>query len=187
MLSGTEGGRTSPELDADVEIAAALWRITGEPGEAVPVLARVLAKAGPQWMRRTLGRAARAAAGIGAPARPLVPALEGLLAGRAPVPAVLLALHAIAPDCLDAPRAAGLLLDAVERDDDTGTALEALAALGPAVVGEDGRRRLTALAERDLRVCTSGLQGGLVPGDERLRERIRETVRRLSTDRPAYA
>ncbi|MGW1407652.1 hypothetical protein [Streptomyces sp. NPDC002403] len=179
-LSGAEGGRNSPQLDADVEIAAALWRITGDPEEAVPVLAGVLAEAEPAWMRWTLGRAAGAAARIGGTARPLVPALQGLLDDRVQVPSVVLALRAIAPECLDGPRTAALLLDAAERDDDPVTALEVLVALGPAALGPDHHRRLTALAEQDLRVRAPGPGPGMAPADERLRQQAREAARELS-------
>ncbi|WP_405749821.1 hypothetical protein OHA19_08455 [Streptomyces sp. NBC_00012] len=176
-LSDRAGDRSVPQKDADVEIAAALWRITGDAEEAVPVLAGVLAEAGPLWLRWTFGRAARAAARIGDAARPLVPALEGLLTEPMLVPSAVLALHAIAPESLDGPRTAGLLLEAAERDADAETALEALAVLGPAALTEDGRRRLTALAERDLRVRASGLEPGIAPADERLREQARAVAR----------
>ncbi|MFD7494313.1 hypothetical protein ACFV8T_18155 [Streptomyces sp. NPDC059832] len=179
-LSDSEGARNSPQLDADVEIASALWRITGDPEEAVPVLAGVLAAAEPTWLRRTLGRAARAAGRIGDAARPLVPALEGLLADRVQIPSVLLALRTIAPESLDGPRTAELLLGAAEQDDDAVTALEALVALGPAALTADHHRRLTALAERDLRVRASGVEPGIAPADERLREQAREAARRLT-------
>lgn len=179
-LSDGAGDRNIPQMDADVEIAAALWRITGDPEEAVPVLAGVLAEAGPMWLRRTFGRAARVAARIGGAARPLIPALEGLLTDPAQVPSAVLALHAIAPESLDGPRTAGLLLDAAERDADAETALEALVVLGPAALTADGRRRLTALAERDLRVRASGPEPGVAPADERLRNQAREAARTLS-------
>ncbi|MET9663057.1 hypothetical protein ABZY11_41060, partial [Streptomyces sp. NPDC006510] len=179
-LSDPEGDRNIPQLDTDVEIAAALWRITGDPAEAVPVLAGVLAATEPTWMHWTFGRAARAAARIGDAARPLVPALEGLLTDRVQVPSAVLALHAIAPESLDGPRAAELLLDAAEQDADAVSALEALVVLGPAALTADGRRRLTALAERDLRVRASGLEPGIAPADERLREQAREAARKLT-------
>ncbi|MGW2084971.1 hypothetical protein [Streptomyces sp. NPDC001880] len=179
-LSGAEGARNSPQLDADVEIAVALWRITGDPEEAVPVLAGVLAEAEPTWMRWTLGRAAGAAARIGEAARPLVPALEGLLDDRVQVPSVVVALRSIAPESLDGPRTAALLLEAAEQDDDAVTALDALVALGPAALGPDHHRRLTALAERDLRVRASGLGPAMTPADERLREQAREAARILT-------
>lgn len=171
--------RTVPQLDGDVEIATALWRITGDAEEAVPVLAGVLAAVEPAWMRWTFIRAARAAALIGEPARRLVPALEGLLADRQQTPAAVLALHAIAPESLDAPRLAGLLLDSAEADAEPVTAIEALVALGPTALTDDHLSRLTALAERDLRVTASGLESGIAPTDERLRDRAREAVRTL--------
>ncbi|MGW9121620.1 hypothetical protein ACWGRV_34260 [Streptomyces sp. NPDC055663] len=176
-LSGRAGGRNIPQMDADVEIAAALWRITGDPEEAVPVLAGVLAETEPVWLSWTSGRAARAAARIGGAARPLVPALECLLTEPMQVPSAVLALHAIAPESLDGPRTAALLLDAAERDADAETALEALAVLGPAALTEEGRRRLTALAEQDRRVRAAGLGPGMSPADERLREKAREVAR----------
>ncbi|MCX4844265.1 hypothetical protein [Streptomyces sp. NBC_00893] len=179
-LRDRAGDRTIPQLDADVEIAAALWRITGDPEEAVPVLAGVLAETEPMWLRWTFGRAARAAAGIGGAARTLLPALEGLLIEPMQIPSAVLALHAIAPESLDGPRTAGLLLDAAEQDADAETALEALVVLGPAALTEDGRRRLTALAEQDLRVRASGLESGTAPADERLREQARAVARTLA-------
>ncbi|MFB7534221.1 hypothetical protein ACFC0C_39610 [Streptomyces sp. NPDC056178] len=178
-LSAPEGDRTIPQLDGDVEIAAALWRITGGAQEAVPVLTGVFAQAGQPWMRWTFTRASRVAARIGAEARPLVPALEGLLTDPLQTPAAVLALHAIAPESLDGPRLAGLLLDSAEEDADAVTALEALVALGRTALTEDHRRRLRALAERDLRVVSSGLEPGVAPADERLREQAREAARVL--------
>ncbi|MFV5994001.1 hypothetical protein ACNPQM_16470 [Streptomyces sp. NPDC056231] len=178
-LTVPEPNRTIPQLDGDVEIATALWRITGDAQEAVPVLAGVLAEVGPAWMRWTFIRAARAAALIGEAARPLVPALEGLLTDREQTPAAVLALHAIAPESLDAPRLAGLLLDAAEADAEPVTAVDALVALGPTALTDDHLNRLTALAERDLRVTASGLESGIAPADERLRDRVREAVRTL--------
>jgi hypothetical protein len=178
-LGDGAGDRNVPQLDADVEISGALWRITGDAEEAVPVLAGVLGEAGPMWLRPTFGRAARTAAGIGGAARPLVPALEGLLTDPAQTPSAVLALHAIAPESLDVPRTAGLLLDAAEQDADAETALEALVVLGPGALTEEARRRLTALAERDLRVRSSGLEPGIAPADERLREQARAVVRTL--------
>ncbi|MEU6017120.1 hypothetical protein ABZ826_24625 [Streptomyces sp. NPDC047515] len=178
-LGAPEADRTIPQLDGDVEIAAALWRITGGAQESVPVLAGVFAETEKLWMRWTFTRASRVAARIGAEARPLVPVLEGLLTDRLQTPAAVLALHAIVPESLDGPRLAGLLLDCAEEDADAVTALEALVALGPTALTEDHRRRLGALAERDLRVVSSGLEPGVAPADERLREQAREAARVL--------
>ncbi|MEV5201476.1 hypothetical protein [Streptomyces sp. NPDC053720] len=179
-LGESEGTRSAPQLDADVEIAAALWRITADPEVAVPVLAGVLAETESTWTHWTLGRAARAAAGIGGAARPLVPALEGLLTDWVQIPSAVLALHAIAPESLDGPRAAGLLLDAAERDADAVRALEALVVLGSTALTADHHRRLTALAERDRRVRASGVETRIARADERLREQAREAARTLA-------
>ncbi|MFJ7493739.1 hypothetical protein ACIQZB_21375 [Streptomyces sp. NPDC097727] len=144
----------------------------------MPVLAGVLAEDGPMRMRWTFSRAARAVARMGAAARQLVPALVGLLTDRLQTSAAVLALHAIAPESLDVPRLAGLVLDSAEEDADAVTALEALVALGRTTLTED--RRLTALAERDLRVTSSGLESRMAPADERLREQAHEAARMLS-------
>ncbi|MGW2179867.1 hypothetical protein ACWCXX_17545 [Streptomyces sp. NPDC001732] len=178
-LSDLESGRITPQMDCDIAIVSALWRITGDAAQAVPVLAGVLAETGRMWMRWTFRRAALAAVSLGGAARPLVPALEGLLGERTHVPAAVLALHAIAPESLDGPRTAGLLLDSAEADADAELALEALVLLGPAALTEDHRRRLTALAERDLRVRASGVESAICPADEKLREQAREAARSL--------
>lgn len=100
------------------------------------------------------------------------PALEGLLDDPDQSPAAVLALLALGHD-LDRARAAGLLLDSAERIADPETAPDALLALGPEALTPEFRARLTALAERDLRVVTSGPEPEIVPADERLRERAR--------------
>ncbi|MEV0495196.1 hypothetical protein [Streptomyces atratus] len=46
-------------------------------------------------------------------------------------------------------------------------------------LGVDTLVLLTALAERNLRVTASGLESGIAPADERLRDRAREAVRTL--------
>ncbi|MFF9567292.1 hypothetical protein [Streptomyces sp. NPDC014685] len=178
-LSDPGSDRVTPRMDCDIAVASALWRITGDAAQAVPVLAGVLAETGRMWMRWTLRRAARAAAAMGGAARPLVPPLEELLTDRLHAPAAVLALHAIAPETLDGPRTAGLLLDSAEADADAELALEALVLLGPAALTEDHRRRLTALAEQDLRVRSSGVEPTICPADEQLREQAREAARSL--------
>ncbi|MFF3458946.1 HEAT repeat domain-containing protein [Streptomyces sp. NPDC002730] len=165
--------RTTPELNTDVQIALALWRLTGAADEAVPVLAGVLSEAADSpWTRWSARHASRAAAELGPEAHALAPALEGLLDDPDQSPAAILALLALGHD-LDRTRAAGLLLDSAERNADPETALDALLALGPEALTPESRARLTSLAERDLRVVTSGLEPEIVPADERLRERAR--------------
>ncbi|GAA2925937.1 hypothetical protein ACFPN0_28040 [Kitasatospora cinereorecta] len=179
-VSAPGPARVIPHLDADVAIAEALWRITGRAQEPSRLLAGVLGETELSWMRWTLVRAARVAARLGDQGRPLVPALEGLLADPLHRPAAVLALHAIAPGTLDGRAAAGLLLDSAEADADPATALEALRALGPDALTEDHGRRLAALAEGDLRVTASGVETTIASTDDRLREQAREVLRAMS-------
>ncbi|KQX86185.1 hypothetical protein AB0K86_00640 [Streptomyces clavifer] len=171
--------RVIPHLDADVAIAEALWRITGRAEEALRLLAGVLGETGLSWIRWTFVRAARVAARLGDEGRPLVPELEKLLTDPLHTPAAVLALHTIAPGTLDVRAAAGLLLDSAEDDADAATALEALLALGPDALTEDHARRLTALAERDLRVTASGVETTIAATDDRLREQAGQVLRAL--------
>ncbi|QRV53695.1 HEAT repeat domain-containing protein [Streptomyces californicus] len=172
---GTE--RTNPRMDADIALAAALHRLTGDAAEAVAVLAGVLGTAEPRWRRWTLVRAAEAAARIGPDARDLVPVLEPLLADVELRAAAAVALHAVAPDVLGAGRAADLLLDAAEAGAAPAEAVEALVALGVAGLTVEQRARFAELAERDRRVIHSGLDGTVESADERLRARVRAAVR----------
>ncbi|MFI1188631.1 HEAT repeat domain-containing protein [Streptomyces californicus] len=169
--------RNNPKMDADIALAAALHRLTGDTAEAVAVLAGVLGTGEPQWRRWTLVRAAEAAARIGPDARDLVPVLEPLLAHVELRAAAAVALHAVAPDLLGAGRAADLLLDAAEAGAAPAEAVEALVALGVAGLDAEQRARFTELAERDRRVVCSGLDGTVEPADERLRARVRAAVR----------
>ncbi len=169
--------RVVPELTADIQAALALWRLTGAADETVEVLGGVLAEASDgMWTRRPMRQASRAAAELGPTARALTPALESLLGDPEQAPCAILALLAIDGD-LDRTRAADLLLTSAERQADADTALEALSALGPRALSAVARARLTDLAERDLRVVTSGLETELVPGDERLREKAQALLR----------
>ncbi|MEE1938282.1 hypothetical protein V1L54_02450 [Streptomyces sp. TRM 70361] len=171
--------RTAPRLEADAEVAVALWRITGEAGEAVRVLDGVLARAAEEpWFRWTGVRAARAAALLGPAGRPLRPRLERLLADpdRGQAPAAALALLACAPDGVDRTAVADAVLAAAEEGADPETALEALAALADGDTGVpagERLRRLASLAERDRRVRRWGAEHGIVRADERFRERAR--------------
>ncbi|MEE1737829.1 hypothetical protein PUR49_15145 [Streptomyces sp. BE147] len=170
--------RSIPEMQADIEIAAALHRITGDPAEAVPVLTGVLSDTEMTWTRWAFVQATRVAAGLGTvPADgPLVPALEALLTDPAQVPGAVLALLALAPGRLDAGRTAGLLLDAAESGTAPVEALEALISLGPEAGTEDVRGRLVRLAGQDLRLEVSGVHGTAVLVDERARVRARAAV-----------
>ena len=175
-LNAPDADRNNPQMDADIAIAVALHRITGEAAEAVPVLAGVLGDGDGLWRRWTFVRAAEAAAGLGPAGRPLVPVLKALLTDPEQVPSAVLALRAVAPDALDTDRSAGLLLDAAEAGAAPAEAVEALVALGVDMLSDEHRDRLTELGERDLRVVRFGLSGTIEAADDRLRARIRTAV-----------
>ncbi|MFT9789654.1 HEAT repeat domain-containing protein [Streptomyces rhizosphaericola] len=168
--------RNNPQMDADIAIAVALHRVTGDAAEAVPVLAGVLGDGHGLWRRWTFVRAAEAAAGLGPAGRPLVPVLTALLTDPEQVPSAVLALRAVAPDALDTDRSAGLLLDAAEAGAAPAEAVDGLVALGVDTLSYEHRARLTALGERDPRVVRFGLSGTIEAADERLRARIRTAV-----------
>ncbi|NGO81977.1 HEAT repeat domain-containing protein [Streptomyces sp. 196(2019)] len=168
--------RNNPQMDADIAIAVALHRVTGDAAEAVPVLAGVLGDGHGLWRRWTFVRAAEAAAGLGPAGRPLVPVLTALLTDPEQVPSAVLALRAVAPDALDTDRSAGLLLDAAEVGAAPAEAVDRLVALGVDTLSYEHRARLTALGERDPRVVRFGLSGTIEAADERLRARIRTAV-----------
>ncbi|MYU01727.1 MULTISPECIES: HEAT repeat domain-containing protein [unclassified Streptomyces] len=168
--------RNNPQMDADIAIAVALHRVTGDAAEAVPVLAGVLGDGHGLWRRWTFVRAAEAAAGLGPAGRPLVPVLTALLTDPEQVPSAVLALRAVAPDALDTDRSAGLLLDAAEAGAAPAEAVDRLVALGVDTLSYEHRARLTALGERDPRVVRFGLSGTIEAADERLRARIRTAV-----------
>ncbi|ALC23385.1 HEAT repeat domain-containing protein [Streptomyces pristinaespiralis] len=180
-LSGADARRITPVLDADVALADALWRITGDARTVVPVLDSVFARAaGEPWFRWSAIRAARVAASLGPAGRPLVPRLEALLEDLERVPAAVLALVAVADgESLDRRSLAGLLLTAAEREANASEACDALEALGPRALTDDHLRRLNDLAERDLRVIGSGLEDRIVHADERLRVRVRAVAATL--------
>ncbi|CAM5604428.1 HEAT repeat domain-containing protein [Streptomyces aurantiogriseus] len=182
-------GRSLPRADADAELAAALWDITGDAATAVQVLDAVIrADSGP-WTRWTALRAARLAARMGPAARPLRPALEQLLATPLHAPAAVLALLAALPEedlrgPLDRTALAGPVLDAAESDIDADNAFEALAALGPAALTDEHLHRLTALANRDRRVVTGGIEDQIIRNDEHLAARARATLSTLTSHPP---
>ncbi|MFJ7526682.1 HEAT repeat domain-containing protein [Streptomyces griseus] len=176
-LNSPGGERNNPQMDDDIAVAVALHRITGGVAESVPVLAGVLGDRDGLWRRWTLVRAAEAAAGLGPGARPLAPVLRTLLTDPRLTPAAALALHAVAPEELDTGHVAGLLLDAAEAGEAPFAAVDALMVFGTDGLSAEHRARLTELAERDGRVVRTGLDGTVEITDERLRARVRATLR----------
>ncbi|MYZ37940.1 hypothetical protein GT002_23230, partial [Streptomyces sp. SID4917] len=180
-LGTDEDGTTIPRKDADLEIALALWRLTGDPDDAVPVIARVLAQAESEWMRWTAVRAAKAAALLGPAAASLCPALERGLAVPERAPAMVLALLAVDPSGRDRTDLADAALTSAERHADAMGALDALAALGPENLSRPYLDRLTDLAERDRRVWCPGLSGSAAEADARFQEAARALLRTAGT------
>ncbi|MFE4579185.1 hypothetical protein [Streptomyces chartreusis] len=172
-------GRTIPRLDADIELAEALWRITGEADESVSVLASVLAESDGPWFNWTGVRAARLAAQLGPAARPLRPVLESMLDTPLHAPACALALLAIGVEDETRRALADPVLTSAEHNADPDTALEALMSLGRSALAQDHLNRLTALADGDRRVVNSGLELQIIRADERLRIRARDTLAAL--------
>ncbi|MEU8750445.1 hypothetical protein [Streptomyces chartreusis] len=176
-------GRTIPRLDADIELAEALWRITGEADEAVRILASVLAESDGPWFNWTGVRAARLAAQLGPAARPLRPVLESMLGTPLHAPACALALLAIGVEDEARRALADPVLTSAEHNADPDTALEALTSLGGPALTQDHLNRLTALADGDRRVVNSGLEHQIIRADERLRIRARATLSALGGPR----
>ncbi|MEU6304098.1 hypothetical protein [Streptomyces chartreusis] len=172
-------GRTIPRLDADIELAEALWRITGEADESVRVLASVLAESDGPWFNWTGVRAARLAARLGPAARPLRPVLESMLDTPLHAPACALALLAIGVEDETRRALVDPVLNSAEHNADPDTALEALTSLGGPALAQDQLNRLTALADGDRRVVTSGLEHQIIRADERLRIRARAALSAL--------
>ncbi|MEU9446109.1 hypothetical protein AB0D42_35660 [Streptomyces sp. NPDC048304] len=163
---------TTPELDRDVAIATALWQIARDAEEAVAILASVFGRTtGNQlWHRWTVVRAIRAAALLGAAARPLIPRLEQLLADPEAAPAATLALLAITdPDVVGLGRLAEAALHSAESRADVSGACEALQALGATALSTQQRLRVAELAEGDRRIVGSGVANSIIREDERLR------------------
>jgi hypothetical protein len=96
----------------------------------------------------------------------------------------VLALVAVAdPDTLDRPVLADTVLTSAEQEAGALEACDALLALGADALSADHVRRLTDLAERDLRVIRSGIESEIVRADERLQARARAVLAALRPDR----
>ncbi|MFF0449836.1 HEAT repeat domain-containing protein [Streptomyces sp. NPDC004609] len=173
-LTPAGSSRTVHEMNTDIRIALALWRLTGDAAEPLRILGGVLAEAADgMWMGGPIHNSCRAAAELGVCARPLAPVLESLLADPEHAPTAVLALHAA--DTTPA-HAADLLLTSAELHADPVTALEALRALGTDTLTAEETARLTALGERDLRVVASGPEPEIIPGDERFQDAVRKLL-----------
>jgi hypothetical protein len=171
------GRRTIPDLHRDLTVADARWRITGDADAAIGTLDAALAETeGERWFESVRGHAARVAADLGAAALPLLPRLRPLLDDPRTAPSAALALLAVDP-AADRAALADATLSALETDPESDTAFETLAAIGARALTPVQVARLSALAERDLRVVRSGVSSDLVRADEHLRARARAAAR----------
>ncbi|MFJ4678025.1 hypothetical protein [Kitasatospora sp. NPDC088783] len=172
---------TTPEVDADLALALALWRITGEAAEAVAVLDAVFDRCeGRRWFHWTAARAAREIAVLGPAGRPLTARLHALLDHPAQAPSAVLGLLAVAdPADLDRARLAEAALHSAETRADLDTACDALRALGPAVLTPRQRDRLAALATGDRRLPVFGAEDAVIREDEQLRTVLASLLDRL--------
>ncbi|WP_329062130.1 hypothetical protein [Streptomyces sp. NBC_01429] len=181
---GTDGSRTThPRMEADLAIALALHRLTGDPADALPVIESVLGAVDDEWIRWPAVHAARAAALLGPAAAPLRPLLERGLTRPELAPAMALALlattppgrHGHTPDLADA------LLTSAETDADPMGALEALTALGADALTTPQLHRLTDLATRDRRVLITALEPRPAHADAHFRETAQALLRTRTT------
>ncbi|MEV0777394.1 hypothetical protein [Streptomyces sp. NPDC050428] len=169
--------RDNPRLDGDMEIARALWRLTGSADEALPIIAGVLEEADGDWHRWQNVHAAEAARALGEQGRPLAPLLERKLDRRDRAAAAALALLTVDPAGQDRNRLADAALTSAETNADPLTALDLLGALGARNLTDDQLRRLADLAERDAHVFIPGFTNDPVRADALFREKARALLR----------
>ncbi|MFE4976955.1 hypothetical protein ACFRAR_33230 [Kitasatospora sp. NPDC056651] len=169
---------TARQLDADIAIAGALWRIDGDAEEAARILGSVLDRADGAWLGFwSVSRALGTVASLGAAGRVLVPRLEALLDDPRWAPAAVLALlEVVDPDTVDLrlDRLATAAVHSVEAGADAAGGCEALRALGAAARDASLSWYVGELAERDRRIVTHGLATDTIREDERLRALLAE-------------
>ncbi|MGW2253223.1 hypothetical protein ACWCXH_23940 [Kitasatospora sp. NPDC001660] len=180
-LGRTTDRATTPAVETDLALALALWRITGEAAEVLPVLASVFDNSGGRpWFHWTAARAAREIAALGPAGRPLTARLEALLDDPAQAPSAVLGLLAVAdPAGLDRARLAEAALHSAETRADLKGACDALRALGSAALTPQQHGRLTALATGDRRLVVSGADHAMIREDEQLRAALASVLDRV--------
>ncbi|MFJ4849641.1 HEAT repeat domain-containing protein [Streptomyces sp. NPDC088733] len=172
---------TTPEVETDLALALALWRITGEADEVVPVLASVFDRSeGRQWFHWTAARAAREIGVLGPAGRPLTARLQALLDDPGKAPSAVLGLLAVAdPAGLDRARLAEAALHSAETCADLKNACDALRALGAAALTPEQQDRLAALVTTDRRLVGSWFDHAMIREDERLRAALASVLDRV--------
>ncbi|GAA1981784.1 hypothetical protein GCM10009838_48870 [Catenulispora subtropica] len=183
--------RTTPDTEARIHVAHALWSLGAGPEAAVEVYADAFTWADSAipstW---TVIAAIRAAAELGTAGAPLVPALTRLLEVPEYCSSAADALRAVRPAEFDTEAGqrdlAAKLVAALAASTQfmyQRPVVDALAALEPAAISGDVRLALEDLAARDERLVRHGT--GLSPAgdDEALRRRIEDL---LTRDRPEH-
>lgn len=166
-----------PAHQARMQLARALWRLTGRAEPALDVLRGTLALAGEMFTSWTVAAAADLTAELGPAARGLAPALEAALADPNSCPAAAQALLTVDPDGpWSGPRRAELadhLLHAVAEGRLPAArtrTLDVLTALTP--LPPSTAEKLRAFAERDERIPLAVQDAEGMRNDEHLRTRI---------------
>ena len=175
FLTGT-AAFTYPGRGVQVAAARVVWRLTGDPDAVLPTVRAVLAAG-----KESAAAAARLVPELGPAGRELVPELRQVLADPRDAEARLAAARALWRLGADPAELVDPLLAAVADGWGGGElAVDLLVELGATTA----RPRLRELASQDLRVVTSGIEGQIIPRDERLVDRLEEAVDRLG-GRPA--
>ncbi|MFE0627568.1 hypothetical protein ACFW3D_11385 [Streptomyces sp. NPDC058864] len=189
LAEPVETRTTIPAVEAALAVAATVWELTGDQESVLPVILEGLSWAEQPWGDRAARRAAEVAALVGPAARPAAPRLLAMADRPGTAAAATRALVALHPG---SDRPAGLapteLVDRVLSSVAPGahlhsalTALDALAALGPAAFTPAQVDRVRLLADGEHRIVRSGPQDDIVRNDEEFRAAARTLLAVLTT------
>ena len=184
--------RTKPDLEARVQVAAALWQHTGDSETVLPILSEALSWASRDFGQWTAVACADAAAWLGTHARDLIPVLDSMLEDPVTCPAAAHALLCIDLDQATAGEARNLLADKLITAVAHGSALRAqrraldvLADLAATGLPSTAFDHLRQLADQDRRIVHSGIETNFIQDDEALREAILALLHDVEPQRPA--
>jgi hypothetical protein len=179
VRAATPPVRTTPDIDAHLRLAHAYWQHTGDPDLALPALRSALSwAAGRDHGQWTAVAAADVAVDLAEHARDLLPDLEALLIQATTCPAAAHALLNIDPRRWSGEgrdELAAHLIEAIEHGTSFRAQHRAVDVLGrlAAPLPQPARSRLHALAKRERRILSAGLETASVRNDENLRRAIR--------------
>jgi hypothetical protein len=165
-----------------IDVAVTVWKLTGDTGHALPVLAAALHDTS------SVEKVCLAAREMGLAARPLAGDLAHQLHDFSKAPAIVQALLRVCPDG-DLPaecsprQLADLLLTCAQEAADPRPAFEALAALGPRHLTRAHRKRLRSYATRDRRISRKHSPPD-IQADELLRATARDFLESTSPATP---